>query len=145
MKNTLEKLGVQPTQSLQTAVAEHESELKNFNPDQTPIKNEPPQWKTTGNLDIKILTSASTSKELMKKLDIKKGKIAQQGGGHDRIVWDRHFADQIHEAKKKFYQLLDDGYKAFLTREDGTPCSRAMTAFDPNAEEIVMIAPIRAG
>ena len=73
-------------------------------------------------------------------------KITGNGiGGHDRIVWDRRYMDQIEEARKKFYELLDQKWLAFLTRADGSLQDRQITRFDPNAEEIVMVAPVRGG
>ncbi len=146
MSNNVESVtGLSATPALRDAIKEEAFENSKINPDDTPVTSEPPLRKKTGLVDIKILGSKATSEILFKKLNIKAGKILQQGGGHDHIVWDRHYADQIREAREKFYALLDQGYTAHLMKEDGQPCNRQMTKFDPNAEEIIMVAPTTQG
>jgi len=130
MKNTVIE-GMRLTPAFQAALAEQRSE-----PDaEPPLMEEPPLRQTSGIGCISFQADKALSK-----------KITGNGiGGHDRIVWDRHFADQIREARDKFYELLKLGFKAHLVREDGKPCNRVLEKFDPNAEEIVMIAPVRGG
>jgi hypothetical protein len=64
--------------------------------------------------------------------------------GHDRLTWDRRFRDQIDEARKNFFKLIDIGYHAFRVNDKGKPTQRLL-AFDPNAEEIYMTSPVAAG
>jgi hypothetical protein len=66
-------------------------------------------------------------------------------GGDDLIVWDRRYRDQIEQAKDKFYQLIKKGFKAFVVSEKGQRTNRQLFQFDPDAEEIAMIAPQAAG
>jgi hypothetical protein len=121
---------------------------------QRPI--EPPLTKTEGVGRIWFLTDVKNSKE-----------VTGNGiDGHDTIVWDRRYKDQIEQAREKFYQLLDKGWIAFVVDDNGKPKHRIgqfeptaeevimMTkkehgdftrTFDPNADQIGMVAPIAAG
>jgi hypothetical protein len=65
--------------------------------------------------------------------------------GDDRLTWDRRFLEQIHGARQKFYELLDKGYKAFCVGSDGRRSGDLMLRFDPNAEEVVFVAPMTGG
>jgi hypothetical protein len=103
--------------------------------EEAPLTEEPPLTKTTGYGAIRFLCDKQMS-------------IAITGNnidGDDRIVWDRRFLDQIKEARDKFYSLLDKGYLAYLIRGDGTRSKRRTLKFDPNAEEIIMVAPVTGG
>lgn len=62
-------------------------------------------------------------------------------GGHDRIIWDRRYRDSIGEARDKFNELVKKGFVPYLVKKDGTKYSNPMEEFDPDAEEIIMVAP----
>jgi hypothetical protein len=64
--------------------------------------------------------------------------------GDDRLTWDRRFLNQIHEARKKFYELLDKGYKAYSVTRNGRRSEEIMLRFDPNAEEVIF-SPMSVG
>lgn len=132
-------MGMTPTKALQDAIATEEK----VDPDDSVLTQEPPQTVFKGNVKFRIQTSSDNSKEVLKS--IKKGDVIQKGGGHDEIIWDRHYKDQIEEARTKFYELVNKGYKPFLRKKDGTLFTRQMTAFDPNAEEIIMVSPTVPG
>lgn len=136
-------VGLQPTPALASAIKEEALENSKENLDETPVTNEPPLRKNSGILSLKILNNSEMSKKIIES--VQKGDVLMQGGGHDHIVWDRHYADQIREAREKFYALLEQGYTAHLMKEDGQPTNRQMTKFDPNAEEIIMVAPTTQG
>ena len=70
--------------------------------------------------------------------------------GHEHLVWSKRIPEQMKEAQKKFYELLDKGFKLFAVRIDGKKESRPMLRFDPLAEHVlvervVAIAPVRGG
>ena len=65
-------------------------------------------------------------------------------GGHDRIIWDKRYEDQIEEARDKFYELLDKGWMAFLTMGNGEKGKRIFE-FDYKYEEILMTTPVVGG
>ena len=70
--------------------------------------------------------------------------------GHEHLVWSKRIPEQMKEAQKKFYELLDKGFKLFAVRIDGKKESRPMLRFDPLVEHVlvervVAIAPVRGG
>lgn len=135
--------GLMPTPAFAAAIKEFLLEQNCINIDDSPITEEQPLRNPKGPLHLKILNNSLMSQKIIE--GIKFGNVLQKGGGHDHIVWDRHYADQIREAREKFYALIEQGYTAHLMKEDGNPCNRQMTKFNPNAEEIIMVAPTRAG
>ena len=64
-------------------------------------------------------------------------KILSQSGD-DRIVWDNEDGREAKEAKKKFMELLEKGYKAYSVDVSGNKNKR-IKEFDVEAEEILMI------
>lgn len=56
----------------------------------------------------------------------------------NRIVWDYHYADQVKEAREKFYSLLDQGSKAFEVRPDGS-AGKELLKFDPCLGEVLLV------
>lgn len=65
--------------------------------------------------------------------------------GDDRLIWDKRFPDQLKEAQKKFYELLDKGYQLFAVALDGSKSKRKLLRFDPEAEEVIALAPVMGG
>ena len=57
--------------------------------------------------------------------------------GDDRLVWDRRDPDQVAEAKIKFQEYMDKGYKAFVCRRDGSKGSQ-IESFDALLQEVIM-------
>jgi len=64
-------------------------------------------------------------------------KILSQSGD-DRIVWDCEDSKEAIEARSKFYELLEKGYKAYSVDVSGRK-NRRITEFDVEAEEILMV------
>lgn len=99
-----------------------------------PTNSEPPLVKKEGIGKIRFLCNKEMSL-----------KITGNGiDGDDHFIWDRRFADNIQEARDKFYKLMDQGYLAFYVKADGLQGQR-MLKFDPNAEEVIMVPPVVAG
>lgn len=144
MKQNIEAAsGVSVSPTLSDAIKEEENRIAaNAGYDDSPITKEQPQTKFTGRFGIKILSNSKLSSEFIK--GIKVGEVLLKGGGHDRVVWDRHYADQIKEAREKFYALLDQGYTAFEVRPDGST-GRQIMKFAPDLEEVIMVVPTRPG
>lgn len=124
-----------PTPILNQIIQENAAEEAKVNPDEVPVTVEPPQLKASG---LGVIQYQCTKEQ---SLEITGNGI----GGHDRINWDRRYADQVQEARDKFYELLEKGWKAFLTREDGSATNKRLFKFVPDAEEIIMVAPHHAG
>jgi hypothetical protein len=57
--------------------------------------------------------------------------------GDSRVVWDRRDKNQVREAFAKFKDFLVRGYRAYVTRSDGSRGSR-LDEFDPLLEEILV-------
>jgi len=111
-------------------VAKSEAAERQFEAGETP-KTIPKTFKG----EIKYLATVELSKE-----------ITGNGiGGHDRIIWDRRFRDQIGDARDKFQELVRRGFTPYLVKKDGTKHNRPIDEFDPDAEEIIMVAPTAAG
>ena len=85
-----------------------------------------------------------SSSELVQK---KEGNINYKitgPNGDDRFAWDRRDIDQIKQARDKFYDLLKKGYFAFGVNTKGQKHSK-MGRFDPDAEEVIFVAPVVGG
>jgi hypothetical protein len=57
--------------------------------------------------------------------------------GDDRLVWDRRNADEVQEAKIKFDEYIEKGYRAYVCRRDGTKGSQ-IESFDALLQEVIM-------
>ncbi len=58
--------------------------------------------------------------------------------GDDRLTWDRDNGKEAKEAKKRFYELLKQGYMAFSV-DNKSERNRRINEFDVDAEEILMV------
>jgi len=58
--------------------------------------------------------------------------------GDDRIVWDKENGPEAKQAKNKFNELIDKGYKAYSVNKNSKK-NRKISEFDIDAEEILMI------
>ena len=58
--------------------------------------------------------------------------------GDERIVWDREKGLEAMQAKKKFNELIDKGYKAYSVDSKGNKKTR-IEEFDVDSEEIIMV------
>ena len=57
--------------------------------------------------------------------------------GDDRLVWDRRNQGEVEEAKAKFQDYMDKGYKAYVCRRDGKKGSK-LDSFDALLQEVIM-------
>jgi hypothetical protein len=64
--------------------------------------------------------------------------------GHSRMQWDRKSPQQVAAAKARFDELRARGYLAYKLEKDGGQ-GEVITQFDPNAERLVMNAPMVGG
>jgi hypothetical protein len=64
--------------------------------------------------------------------------------GHKTVKWDRNEPDEVASARKDFEEFKKKGYSAFRT-VDGDRRGERMETFDPNAEGLIMVAPLRGG
>jgi len=56
--------------------------------------------------------------------------------GDDRIVWDRRNSEEVKDAYREFKRYIDEGYKAYVVRSDGSR-GHKITDFDYALEEII--------
>jgi hypothetical protein len=57
--------------------------------------------------------------------------------GDDRLVWDRKDPDQVVEARTKFEEYIEKGYRAYVCRRDGSKGSQ-LNSFDALLQEVIM-------
>ena len=65
--------------------------------------------------------------------------------GHEHLVWNKRLVQDMKEAQKKFYELLDKGFAIFAVLENGQKSSRRLSRFDPKVEEVIAVAPLAGG
>jgi len=58
--------------------------------------------------------------------------------GDERVVWDKDNGYEAKQAKKRFNDLINQGYKAFSVNPSGNK-NRKIIEFDVDAEEILLI------
>ena len=63
--------------------------------------------------------------------------------GHSTLMWDAADPVTTEIAEAEFQKLLDEGYAAFQ-REHGKEAQR-VDNFDPTADEILWLRPLRGG
>jgi hypothetical protein len=75
-----------------------------------------------------------------------KSEMAVMGkDGDTKLLWDRRNPDEVENARRSFDDLRKKGYLAFrVTGTDGEK-GEQMTAFDPEAERMIMIPAMRGG
>ncbi len=64
--------------------------------------------------------------------------------GHRQLNWDMSNAKEVAAAQKTFDRLIQRGHAAFGA-SNGADLKRAITAFDPTMEEVVMVPRIVGG
>ena len=64
--------------------------------------------------------------------------------GHSTLAWDLADDDSIEIAEAEFDKLLHEGYVAFQ-REHKNRDARRVDTFDPAADEILWLRPLRGG
>jgi len=58
--------------------------------------------------------------------------------GDERLIWDKDNGREAMQAKKKFLQLIKEGYTAFSV-DHKSEKNKKITEFDVDAEEIMMV------
>lgn len=111
----LDKIGVQPTKIA-------EQFLKDV-PDDTDRK----ERQKKGWFKLRFLCTPEQSAKI----------TGNAIGGDDHISWNRRYADSVSWARKKFYDMLDQGWLAFTVNEDGSPGER-ITEFDSDLEDVIV-------
>ena len=64
--------------------------------------------------------------------------------GHTKVEWDADNAVEVANAKATFKSMTDQGYHAFRINAAGEPATR-LTAFDPDAERMILRPQLRGG
>ena len=64
--------------------------------------------------------------------------------GHSTLAWDAVDETSVEIAEAEFDKLLHEGYVAFQ-REHKEKQARRVDAFDPTADEILWLRPLRGG
>lgn len=60
--------------------------------------------------------------------------------GDKRLVWDASDLAQLHEAREKFYELLDQGYYAYaVDPESGQKTDKKILEFPAQDEEVLLL------
>lgn len=66
--------------------------------------------------------------------------------GDLKINWDKKNPEETKSAEKVFKDLVKDkGYLAFKTTKLGRKSSKRIYEFDPEAEKIVVVPPVKGG
>lgn len=63
--------------------------------------------------------------------------------GHLTVKWDRNKRDEVDNARSQFEAFRGKGYSCF--HMDGDSKGARMDSFDPNAESLMMVAPLAGG
>lgn len=73
------------------------------------------------------------------------GELRELGPqGDTKMIWDADEEDEVKVAKGTFDKLREKGYFAYKVKKGGGK-GKMITAFDPNAEKIIMALPMRGG
>ena len=64
--------------------------------------------------------------------------------GDVRIKWNSDNDFEVHEARKRFEELVKQGYRAFTLEKGGKP-GEMIQKFDPKLERIHLAQPMRGG
>lgn len=64
--------------------------------------------------------------------------------GDVKVEWDPDVKDEVDIAKKAFDDNIKKGFKAFRQYDDGKK-GEQLDKFDPTAEKILFVAPIKGG
>ena len=70
-------------------------------------------------------------------------RVMTQKDGDKRIVWDSQSIPEIHAAKQLFNDLISQGLVPHRCDPSGKTTPKVMDRFDPSAEEVVFLPPIK--
>lgn len=69
---------------------------------------------------------------------------AMDASGDTKITWDSANADEVAAARETFIELRRKNFHAFAVKKNGDAGMR-ITAFDPDAERIIMVPQLAGG
>lgn len=61
-----------------------------------------------------------------------------------KIIWNADEPVGVKSARRSFDEHVANGYAAFSVKGDGGP-GEQITEFDPDAEKVILIPPVRGG
>lgn len=64
--------------------------------------------------------------------------------GDTKIIWDRHNEDEVAAARRTFDDLKKKGFLSYSVSKDGSR-GEVIREFDPDAEKIILSAPMQGG
>lgn len=64
--------------------------------------------------------------------------------GDTKVIWDPSRPAEVDAARKQFNELRRKGYVAFKGKKDGSK-GKKITEFDPKAQRMIMVPPMRGG
>lgn len=64
--------------------------------------------------------------------------------GDTRVAWDRAAPDQVEDVRRRFDEIIREGYLVFELDEE-TKEGRQVRTFDPNATELRAFRPLAGG
>lgn len=74
------------------------------------------------------------------------GEMATMGRMGDlKVIWDRTKPDEVDAARLQFDAMRKKGYLAYSVKGKDGEQDRQIFDFDPNAERIILAAPMRGG
>ncbi len=74
------------------------------------------------------------------------GEMAVMGRQGDlKVIWDRTKPDEVAAARKTFDEMRAKGYLAYAVKGKDGARDEQLTRFDPEAERIILAAPMRGG
>lgn len=65
--------------------------------------------------------------------------------GDTKLIWDRRNPDEVDNARRTFTDLRAKGYLAFSVKGEQGEKGSQLATFDPEAERMIMVPPMRGG
>lgn len=65
--------------------------------------------------------------------------------GDSAIKWDKGSPDEVDAARAMFNTLKSKGYVGYLANRKGEKGSQRVDEFDPDAERLIMVPPVKGG
>lgn len=65
--------------------------------------------------------------------------------GDTKVLWDKRNPDEVANARRTFDELKKKGYAAFRVNGKEGEKGEQMATFDPDAERMIMVPPMKGG
>ena len=65
--------------------------------------------------------------------------------GDTRLTWDANNTDEVASVRRTFDELKGKGYLAYTVKPGDGAKGEVITAFDPNAQKVILAPPMRGG